>query len=89
MPARTHDAVTPAGSHQRSEQQSDRSPRGDGHARPQQAGLFGSTADGNILRTAMAEFIGTFLLVLVGTSVASAVVMHGTYDAMAIGLALS
>ena len=35
----------------------------------------------------MAEFIGTFLLVLVGTSVASAVVMHGTYDAMAIGLA--
>lgn len=52
------------------------------------AGLYGSALGGNVLRTSVAELIGTFLLVLVGTSVATTSVQDaGTYTAGFVGLA--
>ena len=58
------------------------------------SGLYGSTVGENVGRTAFAEFLGTFLLVLVGTSVATAMVEDdGLYSpaviAVAFGLALA
>lgn len=56
--------------------------------KPAPVGLYGSTEDGNAVRTAVAELIGTFLLVLVGTSVATTSVQSsGTYSAGFVGLA--
>ncbi len=52
------------------------------------AGLYGSSTGQNITRTAVAELIGTFLLVLVGTSVATTSVQSAeTYTAGFVGLA--
>ena len=49
-------------------------------------GLYGSSLGGNLVRTAVAELIGTFLLVLVGTSVATTAVESGIYTAGFVGL---
>jgi MIP family channel proteins len=57
-------------------------------ARPAAAGLYGSELGGRMLRTATAEYLGTLLLVLVGTSVATTSVLDsGTYTAGFVGLA--
>ena len=63
-------------------------------AAPSSAGLYGSALGGNIARTAVAELIGTFLLVLVGTSVATTSVQNASYYSagfvgLAFGLALT
>lgn len=51
-------------------------------------GLYGSQLGGNLVRAAAAEFIGTFLLVLVGTGVAVAATLNkGSYDGLAVALA--
>ena len=55
---------------------------------PSSAGLYGSSVGANVLRTAVAELIGTFLLVLVGTSVATTSVQNANfYTAGFVGLA--
>ncbi len=54
---------------------------------PARAGLYGSSAGGSAIRTSLAEFIGTFLLVLVGTSVATTSILNrNTYSAGFVGL---
>ncbi len=58
------------------------------------SGAFGSDVTGNLTRTAVAELIGTFLLVLVGTSVATRSFGDETlyapgFIALAFGLALT
>ena len=70
-------------------------PRAQGRAAPKQqgdspavAGLYGSELGDKVLRTAVAEYLGTLLLVLVGTSVATTSVLDsGTYTAGFVGLA--
>src|SRR4051812_27433168 len=57
-------------------------------------GLYGSDLGANLTRSAMAEFLGTYLLVLAGTAVAAAAVLRsGSYDnlapAFAFGLVLA
>lgn len=65
-------------------------PTDPGAPAPSPDGLFGSTVAGNQLRTAGAELIGTFLLVLVGTSVAvTSVRSPATYSAGFVGLAFA
>jgi MIP family channel proteins len=62
-------------------------PARDNSAEPA-AGLYGSSVGDNVLRTAVAELVGTFLLVLVGTSVATTSVQNsGFYTAGFVGLA--
>ena len=61
---------------------------------PQPSGLYGSSIGDSVARPAVAELIGTFLLVVVGTSVATAAVVDdGVYSAgeiaIAFGLALT
>lgn len=56
------------------------------------AGLYGSRTDTGIARSAMAEAIGTFILVFGGTSVATAAVLErptagSPYDSLAVALA--
>lgn len=52
------------------------------------AGLYGSALGANVARTAVAELIGTFLLVVVGTSVATTSVQNANfYSAGFVGLA--
>jgi MIP family channel proteins len=59
-----------------------------GPASSASTGLYGSAVGSAVGRTALAELIGTFLLVLVGTSVATTSVLHsGTYTAGFVGLA--
>ena len=41
-----------------------------------QKGLYGSSFGGNILRVMIAEFLGTFFLVLAGTATATAAILH-------------
>lgn len=67
-----------------------------GRTRPSDGstGLYGSSIGDNITRTAVAELIGTFLLVLVGTSVATTSVLNSDYYTagfvgLAFGLALT
>ena len=55
-------------------------------------GLYGSELGGNMLRAAVAEAIGTFLLVLAGTSVATAAALDRAIagrpaDSLAVALA--
>lgn len=55
-------------------------------------GLYGSELGGNMLRAGTAEGIGTFLLVLAGTAVATAATQHrtiagGAADSLAVALA--
>ncbi len=48
-------------------------------------GLYGSELGGNLVRSAAAELIGTYLLVLVGTGVAvAATLAKGSYDGLAV-----
>lgn len=55
---------------------------------PATKGLYGSDVGANIARAALAELVGTYLLVLVGTGVAvAATVTRGTYDGLAVALA--
>lgn len=55
-------------------------------------GLYGSQTGGNVLRAAVAELIGTFILVFTGTAVATAALLGlatagGEYDSLAVALA--
>lgn len=55
-------------------------------------GLYGSQTGGNILRAAVAEVIGTFILVFTGTAVATAALLGldtagAAYDSLAVALA--
>lgn len=59
-----------------------------GSQRAVTAGLYGSEVGGNVVRAAAAEFVGTFLLVLAGTTVAAAATLNrGSYDGLAVALA--
>jgi len=61
----------------------------DGGIQPRGTGLFGSSTGGNVLRSATAELLGTFVLVLAGgaTAVATALTNPPVYDLLAIVLA--
>ncbi len=55
-------------------------------------GLYGSQIDGNMIRAAVAEVIGTFVLVFTGTAVATAALLERPtaglyYDSLAVALA--
>ncbi len=56
-------------------------------------GLYGSQIGSNILRSAIAEFVGTFILVFTGTAVATAAILQRStagpafYDSLAVTLA--
>lgn len=57
-------------------------------------GLYGSTVGANMLRAGIAESIGTFVLVLAGTAVATSALLDrptagAVYDSLAIALALA
>ena len=63
-------------------------------ARGQSRGLYGSQISSNILRSAVAEFVGTFILVFTGTAVAVAAILQrstvgspGFYDSLVVALA--
>ena len=55
-------------------------------------GLYGSQIGSNILRSAIAEFVGTFILVFTGTAVATAAILQpstagpGFYDSLAVSV---
>ena len=55
-------------------------------------GLFGSSSDSPVLGSALAELVGTFILVFGGTAVATAAILSrptagGAYDSLAVALA--
>lgn len=55
-------------------------------------GLYGSQAGGNMLRAAVAELVGTFILIFTGTAVATGALLDrptagGPYDSLAVALA--
>ena len=64
-----------------------------GATQDQMRGLYGSQVTGNMLRSAVAEIVGTFILVFTGTAVATAAILeHSTagpyfYDSLAVALA--
>jgi hypothetical protein len=64
-----------------------------GSAQRQASGLYESQVGSNMLRSAVAEFVGTFTLVLTGTAVATAAILQRStadpvfYDSLAVALA--
>jgi MIP family channel proteins len=64
-----------------------------GSAQGQTSGLYGSQVGSNMLRSAVAEFVGTFILVFTGTAVATAAILQRStagpifYDSLAVALA--
>lgn len=61
-------------------------------AEGQGSGLYGSGGEGNVVRPAAAELVGTAILVFVGTAVAVAAILErptagGAYDSLAVALA--
>ena len=64
-----------------------------GLAQDQMRGLYGSQVGSNVLRAAIAECIGTFILVFTGCAVATAAILQrstagpGFYDSLAVALA--
>ena len=65
-----------------------------GPIRGQSRGLYGSQVGSNMLRSAVAELVGTFVLVFTGTAVAVAAILQrstvgplGFYDSLAVALA--
>ncbi len=68
--------------------------RRSGSARDRTRGLYGSRVGPNTLRSAVAELVGTFILVFAGTAVAVAGILQrstvgppGSYDSLAVALA--
>jgi MIP family channel proteins len=67
--------------------------RGGGMGLEQMQGLYGSNAGANVLGSAMAELIGTFILVFTGCAVAVAAILQRStagpafYDSLAVALA--
>jgi MIP family channel proteins len=67
-------------------------PRRRGLAQDRTRGLYGSQIGSNMLRTAVAELVGTFILVFSGTAVATAAILQrptaaSPYDSLAVALA--
>ena len=71
---------------------SSRRGRRSGSDQDQTSGLYGSQVGGNMLRSAVAEIVGTFILVFTGTAVAVAAILERStagpyfYDSLAVAL---